>query len=134
MGTAGARTGACPKAEQRNAEEEWEALTMFDKNKQMRAGGNLQGGRTENSNFHVEFPRSSEATKSVEKRWEGGRDEEELSLLATPYGDLWKNIRLDVEASSRGRTKCTSFGLGPKGRATRGSNTINMSTVIQFRR
>ena len=50
MGTAGARTGACPKAEQRNAEEEWEALTMFDKNKQMRAGGNLQGGSPVNLN------------------------------------------------------------------------------------
>ena len=72
------------KREQRNSKGEWEGLTSFKKNKQIRTGGKVEGGApvnlnfktlkstmpvsnnlgsTKRANFHEELARSSEANK-----------------------------------------------------------------------
>ena len=43
MGTAGAYNCACSNVEQSNSDGEWEALTSFHKNKQIRTGGEVKG-------------------------------------------------------------------------------------------
>ena len=42
--------GACSKAEHHNSEGKWEALTSFDKNKQILREGKVQGGESVNLN------------------------------------------------------------------------------------
>ena len=70
----------------------------------------------------------------------GGKDEEEHSLPAIPYGELGQSIRLNMKASDKKRTKCTSrqaqalvLESVQNAEGARGSNTIDMNTVIQFR-
>ena len=50
MGTDGTCTNVSSKAEQHNTEGEWKALTSFDKNKQIRKEGKVQGGAPVNLN------------------------------------------------------------------------------------
>ena len=100
MKTAGVCTRAYSKAEQRNSEGEWEALTSFKKNKQIRTGGKVQGGAPSTmpaSKIEGEpkeqismrdWADPQKPTKTLNERREGSKDEEEPPLPAVFYGDL----------------------------------------------
>ena len=96
------------KAVQHNSELKQEALTSVGKDKQIRTGGKVQGSTTVNLNSTTlksailkptveteqkeqisrwNWPDPLKLTKTVKERREGAKDEE-LLLLATPYGDL----------------------------------------------
>ena len=132
------------KAEQYNWEGKWEALTSFDKNKQIWTEGKVQGGApmnlnsktlqstmptsnnrgwTKRANFHEELARSSEANKDHkgEEGRQEGKDEEELwtsrgrALDSTWRPVIWEEWNAIVARS----------------RYTRGSSTIDQIKTKQ---
>ena len=86
------------------------------------------------------LPDLQKPTKTVKEKREGGKDEEEPSLLTISYGNPGQSIRLNMNANYRRRTKFTS----PQAKAlvldrvqnaegTKGSSTIDTGTIIKFR-
>ena len=137
-----------------------EALTSFDENNQIRIGWKFQRGEpvilnsktlkstmpasnnrgwSKRANFHEEMTRSSEANKDPEGE-EKVKTKKSLHSQQFSMEIQEQNIRLKMKASYRRRTKCTIrqaealvLERVQSAECTRGSRTIDMSIVIQFR-
>ena len=77
--------GACSKAEHHNSEGKWEALTSFDKKKQIRTGGKVQGAAPINLNSKIlKFTMPASNNRGLAKR---GNFHEELAKYSETNED-----------------------------------------------